>query len=60
MKTEHTSENIFVYEDVYSFIDEYNPNNKCKTPIIFDDMILGMLISKVLNQLLNQLVEVEN
>ena len=30
MNTEQTGESIFIYEDIYSNIDERNPNEKCK------------------------------
>ena len=35
-----------VTDDVYKNIEEYNPNNKRKILIIFDDMIADMLSNK--------------
>ena len=39
-----------VTDDVYKNIEEYNPNNKQKVLIIFDDMIADMLCNKNLIQ----------
>ena len=40
----------FYYMDhVYKNIEEYNPNKKHKTLIVFDDMIANMLSNKKLN-----------
>ena len=39
-----------VTDDVYKNIEEYNPNNKQKILIIFDDMIADMLSNKNLIQ----------
>ena len=36
-------------DDIYKNIEEYNPNNKRKTLIIFDGMIADMLSNKTLN-----------
>ena len=30
-------------DDIYENIEEENPNKKCKTLIVFDDMITDML-----------------
>ena len=32
--------------NIYKNIEEYNPNNKRKTLIVFDDIILDMLSNK--------------
>ena len=36
-------------DDIYKNIEEYNPNKKRKTLIIFDCMIADMLSNKTLN-----------
>ena len=36
-------------DDIYKNIEEYNPNEKRKTLIIFDDMIAGIFSNKELN-----------
>ena len=36
-------------DDIYKNIEEYNPNKKRKTLIIFDGMIADMLSNKTLN-----------
>ena len=41
-------------EDIYENIEEYNPNKKCKTLIIFDDMIDDMLSNKKLNPIITE------
>ena len=40
MNTEQISKSIFIYEDIYSNIDQRNPNEKCKIPIVFDDLMM--------------------
>ena len=35
--------------DIYKNIDENSPNKKCKTLIVFDDMIADMLCFRILN-----------
>ena len=35
--------------DIYKNIDENSPNKKCKTLIVFDDMIADMLCYRILN-----------
>ena len=37
-------------DDICKSIEEYNPNKKRKTLIVFDDMIADMLSNKNLNQ----------
>ena len=47
--------------DIYKNIDEYKPNKKSKTLIVFDDMIADMLYYSILNpDQQNYLLEVEN
>ena len=47
--------------DIYKNIDEYSPNKKSKTLIVFDNMIADMLYYKILNpNQENYLLEVEN
>ena len=41
--------------DVYKNIDYYNPNNKRKVLIVFDDMIADMSASKKLNPIVTEL-----
>ena len=36
-------------------IEEYYPNKKCKTLIVFDDMIADMLFNKKLNPIVSEL-----
>ena len=36
-------------DDIYKNIEEYNPNKKHKTIVVFDDKIANMLSSKKLN-----------
>ena len=38
-------------DDIYKSIEEYNPNNKRKILIAFDDMITDMLSNKKLNSI---------
>ena len=42
-------------DDIYKNIEEYNPNKKRKTLIIFDDMIADMLSTKKLNPIVTEL-----
>ena len=42
-------------DDIYKNIEEYNPNKKPKTLIVFDDMIADMLSNKKLNTIVNEL-----
>ena len=41
--------------DIYKNIEEYNPNNKRKILIIFDDMIVDMLPNKKLKPIVTEL-----
>ena len=41
--------------DIYSNIEEYNPNKKRKLLIVFDDMIADMLSNKKLNPVVTEL-----
>ena len=41
--------------DIYKNIKEYNPSKKCKTLIIFDDMIANILSKKNLNPIVTEL-----
>ena len=38
-------------DDIYENIAEYNPNKKCKTLIVLDDMIANILSNKKLNSI---------
>ena len=42
-------------DGIYENIEEYNPNEKRKILIAFDDMIPGMLINKKLNLIVTEL-----
>ena len=42
-------------DSIYKNIEEYNPNKKRKTLIIFDDMIANMLNNKKLNPIETEL-----
>ena len=42
---------IYVYEN----IDEYNPNRKGKTIIVFDDMITGIMRNKKFQTIIKEL-----
>ena len=42
-------------DDIYKNIEEYNPNKKRKTLIVFDDMIADMLSNKKLNPVVTKL-----
>ena len=37
--------------DIYKYIEEYNPNKKCQTLIVFDDVIADMLSNPVVTDL---------
>ena len=41
--------------DIYKSIEEYNPNEKCKILIVFDDMIADMLCYEKLNPVVTEL-----
>ena len=41
--------------DIYKNIEDYNPNKKRKTLIVFDDMIVDMLSNKKLNAIVTEL-----
>ena len=38
--------------DIYKYIEEYNPNKKCQTLIVFDDVIADMLSNPIVTDLL--------
>ena len=42
-------------DDIYKNIEDYNPNKKRKTLIIFDDMIADMLSNKKFNPIVTEL-----
>ena len=42
-------------DDIYKNIEEYNPGKKCKTLIVFDDMIAAMVSNKNLNPIVTKL-----
>ena len=42
-------------DDIYKNIEEYNPGKKCKTLIVFDDMIADMVSNKNLNPIVTKL-----
>ena len=42
-------------DDIYKNIEEYNPNKKRKTLIVFDDMIVDTLSDKKLNPIVTKL-----
>ena len=42
-------------DDIYKNIEEYNPNKKQETLIVFDDMIADMLSNKKLNPIVTEL-----
>ena len=42
-------------DDIYRNIEDYNPNEKCKKLIEFDDMIADMLSNKKLNPIVTEL-----
>ena len=41
-------------DGIYKNIEEYNPNKKRKTLIVFDDMIADMLSNKKLNPIVTE------
>ena len=41
--------------DIYKNIEEYNPNNKQKILVAFDDMLADMLINKKMNPIITKL-----
>ena len=43
-------------DEIYKNIEEYNPNEKRKILIVFDDMIADMLSNKNLNPVVTELV----
>ena len=42
--------------DIYKNIEEYNPNNKLKNLIVFDDIITDMITNKKLNPIVTELL----
>ena len=44
----------FDMDDIHKNIEEYNPNNKRKILIVFDDMIFDMLSNKKLNPIVTE------
>ena len=46
-------------DDIYKNIEEYNPNDKRKILIAFDDMIADMLSNKKLNSILTEYYSLE-
>ena len=42
-------------DDIYKNIEEYNPNKKRKTRIVFDEMIADILSNKKLKPILTEL-----
>ena len=42
-------------EDIYKSIEEYNPNKKCETLIVFDHMVADMFNNKKLNPVVTEL-----
>ena len=40
---------------IYKNIEEYNPNNKQKISIVFDDMVADRLSNKKLNSIVTEL-----
>ena len=42
-------------EDIYTNIEEYNPNKKRKILIVFDDIIVDMLSNEKLNPIVTEL-----
>ena len=41
-------------DDIYNSIEDYNPNTKRKTLIVFDDMIADMLNYKKVNPIVTE------
>ena len=46
--------------DIYKSIEEYNPNEKRKILILFEDIIADVLSNKNLNPIVSDLLEEEN
>ena len=42
-------------DNIYKNIEEYNPNQKHKILIVFDDMVADMISNKKLNSLVSEL-----
>ena len=42
-------------DNIYKNIEEYNPNQKNKILIVFDDMVADMISNKKLNSLVSEL-----
>ena len=42
-------------QDVYKNVDEYNEDKKCKSLIVFDDMIANMINNKNINSIVTEL-----
>ena len=42
-------------EDIYTNIEEYNPNKKRKILIVFDDIIADMISNEKLNRIVTEL-----
>ena len=42
-------------QDVYEYIEEYNPGKKSKVLMVFDDMIADMIANKKLNLVVTEL-----
>ena len=42
-------------DDIYETFEEYHPYKKCKTLIVFDDMIADMLSNKKLQSIVTEL-----
>ena len=42
-------------DNIYENIEEYNPNQKHKILIVFDDMVADMISNKKLNSLVSEL-----
>ena len=47
-------------QDVYKNIEEYNPVEKGKVLIIFDDLIPDVINNKKINPVVTELLEVKN
>ena len=47
-------------QDVYKNIEEYNPVEKGKVLIIFDDLIPDVISNKKINPVVTELLEVKN
>ena len=43
-------------DDIYKNIKEYNPNEKCKILIVFDEMIADMLSNKKTDPIVTELL----